>query len=269
MSETLLRRELAELARTLHERGWVANHDGNVSVRLPNGGFLATPTAVSKGVVNEDMLVVLDADGKVVAGNRKVFSEISLHLAVFRARPEVSGVVHAHPPTATGFAVTGRSCFDPPFLAEAVVSLGERIPVVPYAAPGTSTDALSHAFADVDAALLGNHGVLTCGPDAETAFLRMELVEHLARIALVAQQLGGPTPLPSGDVAKLLEARAKAGLGPAGRASSQDSWGGGGPAPLRNASPGAWPAGPLTPAGGPGGARPDLAALVKDALGRF
>ncbi len=251
MSESLLRREVAELATRLHARGWVANHDGNVSVRLPGGGFLATPTAVSKADVNPEMLVVLDAEGKVLVGTRKVFSEFALHLAVFRARPDVQWVVHAHPPTATGFAVAGRSCFDPPFMAEPVVSLGARVPVVPYAAPGGSTSELASAFAEVDAVLLGGHGVLTCGADAETAYLRMELVEHLARIALVAQQVGGAVPLPRGDVEKLLAARAKAGLGPAGRA--QDSGAGGYPPPA-------------TPPGV--GTRPDLSAIVRDALGR-
>jgi len=254
VSEALLRRELAELSQKLHARGWVANHDGNVSVRLPGGGFLATPTAVSKADVHPEMLVVLDEDGKVVGGSRKVFSEFALHLAVFRARPDVQWVVHAHPPTATGFAVAGRSCFDPPFLAEPVVSLGARVPVVPYAAPGSSTDTLAQAFQEVDAALLGGHGVLTCGPDAELAYLRMELVEHLAKVSLVALQLGGPVPLPESDIEKLLAARAKAGLGPQGRLDH----GAGGYPP------------PATPPGGSayGGARPDLAALVRDALGR-
>ena len=250
MSEALLRREVAELAVRLHARGWVANHDGNVSVRLPGGGFLATPTAVSKADVNPEMLVLLDGEGKVVGGIRKVFSEFALHLAVFRARPDAQWVVHAHPPTATGFAVAGRSCFDPPFMAEPVVSLGARVPVVPYAAPGSSMSELASAFAEVDAALLGGHGVLTCGPDAETAYLRMELVEHLAKVALVAQQVGGAVPLPHADVEKLLAARAKAGLGPAGRLDH----GAGGYPP------------PATPPGV--GVRPDLSAIVRDALGR-
>jgi L-fuculose-phosphate aldolase len=161
VSDEALRRELAEVARALHARGWVANHDGNVSVRLDSGGFLATPTAVSKADVHPEMLVVLDADGKVVGGTRKVFSEFALHLAVFRARPDVRWVVHAHPPTATGWAVTGRSFFDPPFMAEPVVSLGARVPVVPFLAPGASVAPVGEAFAEVDAALLGGHGALT------------------------------------------------------------------------------------------------------------
>ncbi|MEN9786883.1 MAG: hypothetical protein RLZZ299_2147 [Pseudomonadota bacterium] len=245
MSDDALRRELADTARALHARGWVANHDGNVSVRLDGGGFLATPTAVSKADVHPEMLVVLDEDGKVIGGTRKVFSEFALHLAVFRARPDVRWVVHAHPPTATGWAVAGHSFFDPPFMAEPVVSLGARVPVVPFLAPGASAAPVGETFAEVDAALLGGHGALTCGPSAELAFLRMELLEHLARIALVARQVGGARPLDPAHVTALLEARAKAGLGPvpAGRDGS--------------ARPSA--AGP----------RPDIAALVRDALGRM
>lgn len=239
--EEVLRREVSDLCRQFHARGWVANHDGNVSVRLEGGGFLASPTAVSKADVSPESLVLLDAEGKVVGGGRKVFSEISLHLAVYRARPDVRWVAHAHPPTATGFAVSGEALFDPPFMAEPVVSLGVSIPTVAYAAPGASTAGLEQAISQADAVLLANHGVVTVGAEAEAVLLRMELVEHLARIQLVARQLGGARPLPAEDVEKLLEARRKAGLGPSASSS---------PAP---AAP---------PVG-------DVGALVQEALRRY
>ena len=168
---------------------------------------------VCKADVTPESLVTVDGAGKVIVGERRVFSEISLHLAAYRARPDAAWVVHAHPPHATAWACAGESFWDAPFLAEAVVSLGERIPVVAYVAPGGSTAGLEAAIADNDAVLLGNHGVLTVGPDAETACLRMELLEHLARIALLARALGGTRPLPAEDVARLLSARKKAGLG--------------------------------------------------------
>lgn len=206
-------RTLASTCRRLHAAGWVANHDGNVSCRLDGGRFLASPTAVSKAAVESDMVVTLDAEGKVVEGHRRVFSEISLHLACFRARPDVTWVLHAHPPTATGWAVAGLEFFTPPFLREPVVSLGDRVPCI------VETD-LAATIATVDAVLLRNHGVLTVGPDAETALLRMELVEHLARIALVARQLGGALPLPAEDVSQALAARGKAGLIPTSAAVS-------------------------------------------------
>lgn len=236
-------RQLSQLCQDLHQRGWVANHDGNVSVRLPDGQALASPTAVSKRDVRPEMLVTLDGEGKVVAGSRRVFSEISLHRAVWRARPEVRWVVHAHPPHATAWACCGEEFWAAPFLAEAVVSLGDRIPLVPTAAPGAGTGALEAALASADAVLLGNHGVLTVGPDAETAFLRMELVEHLARIAALARPLGGPLPLSSEMVSSLLDARKKAGLGPGAAA----------------------PASPVTAAP----TTTDVAALVQEALRRL
>jgi L-fuculose-phosphate aldolase len=248
MEETL-RQAIAALCQRVATRGWVANHDGNVSARSGDH-FVASPTAVHKGDVRAEMCVVVDAEGKVVAGERKVFSEIALHLACFRARPDVGFVLHAHPPTATGWAVAGEPFFDPPFMAEPVVSLGEAIPLVPYAPPGGSTSGLEDAVRRCDAVLLGNHGVITLGKDAEQAFLRMELVEHLARIALVARQVGGPRPIPRDDVEKLLLARAKAGLGPAPSTAADTGFGGGWSAPASDT-------------------RPNVSALVQDALRRL
>ena len=214
-------KEVADYAQRLHARGWVANHDGNVSVREGHGRFMATPTATSKAQVRADGLVVVDDAGKQVGGRGKPFSEIGLHLTVFANRSDVHAVIHAHPPAATGFAVAGVP-LDEAFLAEAVVSLGPGVPTVPFAAPGPDAcRALADYTRDHDAVLLGGHGVLTWGPDLETAYLRMELVEHLAKVALVARQLGGVRPLPSAVLPKLLEARAKAGLGgPAPSAST-------------------------------------------------
>lgn len=239
MSREQAGRQIAALCQHLHARGWVANHDGNVSMRLTADGerFLASPTAVSKADVAADMLVEVVPDGdsfKVVAGERRVFSEFALHLDAFRARPDVRWVCHAHPPYATAWAVAGRSFWDVPFMGEPVVSLGAEIPVVDA---GELADALQRC----DAVLLRNHGVLTVGPDAETARLRMELVEHVARIAALAEPLGGPRPLPADQVEKLLAARAKAGLGPAARGGAVAS----------------------------SGPKPDVASLVADALRRF
>jgi L-fuculose-phosphate aldolase len=206
-------RAVAEYAQRLHARGWVANHDGNVSMRAARGRYLVTPTATSKAAVRADGLVLVDDVGKQVGGRGKPFSELGLHLTVYQTRPEVQAVIHAHPPTATGFAVAGVP-LDEAFLAEAVVSLGPGVPTVPFAAPGAEAcRALAAYTPGHDAVLLGGHGVLTWGPDLETAYLRLELVEHLAKIALVARQLGGVRPLPSAVLPQLLEARARAGLG--------------------------------------------------------
>jgi L-fuculose-phosphate aldolase len=156
---------------------------------------------------------VVDGKGKPV-GAGKPFGEIGLHLTVYQRRPDVAAVVHAHPPHATALAVSGSRLLERPFIAEAVVSLGASIPTVPFAPPGPAACAALAPHVDaVDAVLLGNHGVLAWGADLEQASLRLELVEHLARIALAAQAAGGVQPLPESAIPPLLEARAKAGLG--------------------------------------------------------
>src|SRR5437764_973534 len=132
-------KEVAEYAQRLHARGWVANHDGNVSVREGQGRYLATPTATSKAAVRAEGLVVVDDAGKQVGGRGKPFSEMGLHLTVYQNRRDVGAVMHAHPPTATGFAVAGVP-LDEAFMAEAVVSLGPGVPTVPVAAPGSDVE---------------------------------------------------------------------------------------------------------------------------------
>jgi L-fuculose-phosphate aldolase len=217
--------ELAGLSALLHERGWVANHDGNLTAK-DGARIWATPTATSKRLVSERSLLLLDGAGKVVEGNGKVFGELGLHLTVYERRPDVGAVVHAHPPCATAIASSrsaaavaaaggaGGTPISVPFLAEAVVSLGPLIPLVPVAMPGDPARAALAPWCEwVDAVLLGNHGVLAWGATLEQAFLRLELVEHLAKIALAAQPLGGIAPLPEEMVRALLPARAKAGLG--------------------------------------------------------
>ena len=182
-----LRRELVEVAHTLHRHGWVANHDGNVTARLARGRFLITPTAVSKRVIDESMLVVVDEEGRKVSGRMKPFSELGLHLTVYGQRPDVEAVVHAHPPTATGLSWAGASLLDVPAAPEPIVSLGPGVPTVPYAPPGAQAEAALRPWTRThNAVLLANHGALTWGPDLETAYLRMELVEHMARCTQVA-----------------------------------------------------------------------------------
>lgn len=253
--EERYRREIVEVSHALHSRGWVANHDGNLSARLDGSGgarLLCTPTAVSKGDVSPESLIVVGPDNAVLQGTRKPFSELRLHRVAYAARPDVNVVIHAHPPTATGFAVAGVA-LGPAFMAEPVVSLGESVPLVPYGLVGSPDldEALSRALQGADAVLLANHGVLTVGPSFELALLRMELVEHLCKIALVARQLGGPVPIPRGDVEKLLEQRAKAGLGVAKKPEEPNLW----------TSPATAAAAPA-PAG-------DVHALVAEALKRF
>jgi L-fuculose-phosphate aldolase len=207
-----LRAELAEVARHLHARGWVANHDGNVSAR-DGKSFLATPTATSKRKIGDRDLIEVDAKGQVV-GRGRVFGEIGLHLVVYERRPDVFAVVHAHPPNATAISASRGNPIEQPFIAEALVSLGPKIPKLAYVQPGDAARAALAPWCElVDAVLLGNHGAIAWGADLEQALLRLELVEHLATIAIAAAPLGGIEPLPAGAIAPLLAARAKAGIG--------------------------------------------------------
>jgi len=210
-----VRAELADVSHRLHANGWVANHDGNLSVRLTGERLLITPTAVSKHDVDEGLLLVVDLEGKVLEGRRKAFSELDLHLAIYRARPEVEAVLHAHPPHATAWGLVGQE-LSPVAMPEVVVSLGDRIPTLPRVLPRSeeAVRLVEAAAKQFDAMLVAGNGALTCGVDLEQALLRMELVEHYAKILTVARQLGPVPPLPPSDLARLLEARKKAGLGP-------------------------------------------------------
>lgn len=216
--EHKLRRQVVDVSQRIWDRSWVANHDGNITALAAPGRIVATPTGVSKREIDSEMLIVVDEQRRVVSGRRRAFSELGLHLAVYAGRPDVGAVLHAHPPHATARAVMGRPL--PCFLPESVVSLGETIPIVPFAAPGPDAEAALEPFLDgYDVVLLEGHGALAWGDDPEQCFLRMELVEHLSRIAGLCGPDGGPRSLPSDVVHKLLAARTRAGLGPSGRAA--------------------------------------------------
>jgi L-fuculose-phosphate aldolase len=210
-----VRAELVAASRRLDQLGWVANHDGNLSVRLTGNRLLITPTAYAKREVDDASLLIVDLTGAVLEGRKKPFSELELHLAIYRARPDVEVVVHAHPVHATAFGLAGLE-LSPIAMPEIIVSLGERIPTLPRAMPKTpeAVQLVETAAASFDAMVLSGNGVLTCGRDLTQALLRMELVEHYAHILSVARTLGPVSPLPPGELAKLLEARKKSGLGP-------------------------------------------------------
>jgi len=209
-----LRADVVATSRRLHQNGWVANHDGNVSVRLKGDRLLITCTAISKRDVDDASLLVVDMKGNVLEGRRKPFSELELHLACYAARPEVNVVIHAHPPAATAFGLAGKE-IGPVAMPEIVVSLGDRIPTVPaFPKDPEALKALSEAAAKRDAVVLAGNGAITLGDDLTQALLRMELVEHYAKILMAARSLGTVQPLAPAEVQKLLEARKKAGLGP-------------------------------------------------------
>ncbi len=205
-----LRREIVTVCRRLYERGLIAGPDGNVSARISPDRILVTPAGMSKVDVQVDDLIELALDGKQVRGATRASSEVLMHLRIYQRRPDVNAVVHAHPPTATGFSVAGES-FDNCVLPEMIFQVG-WVPLVPYATPGTPAlaDAFEPFLAHHDAFLMANHGATTVGATLTLAHQRMESLEHSARILLTARMLGRVNPLTPLQVEALVEARQRA-----------------------------------------------------------
>jgi L-fuculose-phosphate aldolase len=203
------RDELVRFGKLIHEQGLVSAMDGNLSVRLDDRTVLATPTAISKGMMSPDQMVVVDMQGHRLRGDRNVSSEIQMHLTIYHTRPDIRAVVHAHPCTATGFASAGMA-LDQPICSEVIISLG-AVPLAEYATTGTPelSESLLPYIPDYDAILLANHGAVSYGVDLMQAYLKMEAVEHFAKIMLVTLQLGRQHLLTEDNIRKLVEARGK------------------------------------------------------------
>lgn len=211
--------QIVKYSLKLDEKGFGANHDGNISARLDDV-LLATPTAVSKGNMLPEMIITLDKNGKKIEGMGNPFSEIKLHLVAYRVNEKAKAVVHAHPPFATARGLIGLPIM--PALPEAIVSLGEMIPVAPFAMPGDAENdsimasmlALSNAF------MIAGNGVIAIGENVEQAYLRVELIEHLAKIDFYARQMGAPMTLSNEQQHALLAKRSAAGLDPVGQSET-------------------------------------------------
>ncbi len=211
-SEEQIRADIVECGRRLWHRGFVASNDGNISVRLDDQRLITTPTAVSKGFMTPDMMVITDLDGRKISGERNASSELKMHLEVYKHRPDVRAVVHAHPPTATGFAVAGIP-LDRAVLAEVITTLGS-IPIAEYATPSTEElpAAVRRYIKAHDGLLLANHGALAVAGDVYAAYYRMETIEHFATISLVARTLGRENLLSRGEVDRLQGLRGMYGI---------------------------------------------------------
>ena len=193
MTAAAAARQMAQCCRQLAAGGLIAGRDGNLSVRLSRGRLLVTPTGLIKSLVRPSDMVEVDRHGRRRRGQhsrRNPTSELDLHLRIMRLRPEVGAVVHAHPPVATGFASAGEG-FDTFVLPELIFLVG-AVPVVPYGTPGTPElgDRVEAVIGEHHALLLANHGAVTVGKTLEEAWIRMESLEHGARILLAARLLG-------------------------------------------------------------------------------
>lgn len=220
--ENRIRDSIIKAGRKLAERFFVAANDGNISARLGGSEILITPTGVNKGDLTPEMLLKVDGEGKVLSGTLKPTSEMKMHLAVYRRRPEVRAIVHAHPPAATGFAACRIRLDREVVLPEVIFGLG-RIGFAEYATPTTAEvpQAVEKEIGGCEALLLANHGALTVGEEVEQAYYRMETLEMYARIRLVTHLLGGPKVLEEEQVQKLQNVRQLHGWG-GGASSAQD-----------------------------------------------
>jgi L-fuculose-phosphate aldolase len=213
MRERELRESICDVGRRLHERGFVAAWDGNISARLPDGAFLCTPTMCSKGRLQPAELCVVDDAGRQLSGPRGRTSEILLHLSIYRHRPDVQAVVHSHAPHVSAFAISEEP-LPAGMLAEAEYFLGS-VPTVPYTLPGTQqfADSVVPFLGDARALILANHGVVTFGSSLELAWGYTEILDCYCRILLLSRALGRPRQLSNEQVAELAEMRRRGGYG--------------------------------------------------------
>lgn len=216
-TEQRLREEILLVGRLLHQKGFVAASDGNISARWGEGQVLTTPSGLSKGFMTAEQLILTDMEGRLIPGGPAdptlaPTSELHLHLEAYRQRPDVQAVVHAHPPVATAFTIAGLS-LEPCVIPEVVVTLG-TVPTAPYATPGTPEGAavIRELIRTHDALLLDHHGAVAVGQTPLDAYLKLEKVEHAAEIILIAKLLGRVIPLSPEQVATLLAIRERHGL---------------------------------------------------------
>src|SRR5437773_4352427 len=210
MDEQTARRDLIKICHLMYERSYVVSSDGNVSVRLDDGRILATPTMTCKGRMTDDLIAVTDLEGRSV-NERRASSELAMHLLIYRERPDVRAVCHAHPPHGTAFAVAGLP-IDQPILSEVILTLG-CVPLAEYGTPSTDelTEAMRPLIKHHNALLMANHGAVAYGSDLWQAFDRLETLEHTARIAILSRMLGGSRNLPADAIEKLINVREAAG----------------------------------------------------------
>lgn len=207
--EQQIKEQMCDVCHKMWQLGWVAANDGNVTVKLDDNTFLATPTGISKSFITPEKIVKIDKEGNVVEGleGYRASSEIKMHLRCYTEREDVGAVVHAHPPVATGYAVAHKS-LDSYNMIETVIALGS-IPVTPYGTPSTYEvpDAIAPYLGEHDAVLLMNHGALTVGADLITAYYRMETLELFAKINLTATLLGGAKEISRENIDRLISMR--------------------------------------------------------------
>jgi len=212
MTERELREDLCAVGRRLSERGYVTSYEGNLSARLPDGTILCTPTMRCKSLLTPADLCTVGPDGGQLCGPNPRTSEIQMHLAIYRQRPDVHAVVHSHPPHATAFAVAGEPIPNG-VLAEVEVYLGV-VPTVPYETPGTEKFAalVARHVDRTNTLLLANHGAVSFSATAEKALAFTEVLDAYCRVLLLARPLGSVRKMSDAQVAELLQLKKRLGF---------------------------------------------------------
>jgi L-fuculose-phosphate aldolase len=202
----------------MHRNGYIDGTSGNISARLGPDRILCTPSGLAKGFMSPEELIEVDMNGRRIDpinesnAHLKPTSEILMHLECYKQRSDVNGVVHAHPPTAVALTIAGIG-FDQCAVPEAIVLLGV-IPTTPYATPASAEnrDAIRNLIGEHDGLMLAYHGSLTVADSVWNAYLRLETLEHTAKIMFMAHQLGNVIPLPPYQIEKLIDMRKQLGL---------------------------------------------------------
>jgi len=210
-NEHKLKEWICEIGRRLYNRGFAAANDGNITIRLNEREIMCTPTMVSKGFMKPEDICKVDYDGKQLAGTRKRSSEVLLHLAVYKERPDINAVVHCHPPYATAFAVA-QEPIPKCILPEVEVFLGE-VPMAVYETPGTTrfAETITPYLRDCNTIILANHGTVSFGPDLEKAYFNTEIIDAYCKILILARQLGRVNYFSENQTRELLDLKKRLG----------------------------------------------------------
>lgn len=212
--EKQLRMLICEIGNHLFNKDFVAANDGNISARLSDNEILATPTATSKGFLRPENIVKLDLEGNILEAppGVKPSTEVKMHLRCYQKMPQCNGVVHAHPPYATAFAIKGE-VLNKATMPEVVIAMPE-IPLAQYGCPSTEEvpDSIEPYFNRCEAVLLENHGAITWGKDLTSAYLNMERLEYIAKLTYITRQLQGERELPQERIDELIQLRAFYGM---------------------------------------------------------
>ncbi|MHB1037198.1 MAG: class II aldolase/adducin family protein [Pirellulales bacterium] len=215
MNAHKLKQEICEIGDRIYKKGFAAANDGNISYRISEKEVLCTPTLISKGFMKPEDICTVDMEGNQIAGRKKRTSEILLHLAIMKERPEVKSVVHCHPPHATAFAVA-REPIPQCVLPEVEVFLGD-VPITKYQTPGSQefADTIMPFVKKTNIIILANHGTVSFGETVEKAYWWTEILDAYCRILMLARGLGGLNYFTEPEARDLLNLKSKWGYGDA------------------------------------------------------